>query len=445
MAGKRLVVTVLGGGSYFTPSFVGTMCRRQEVYAGAEMRLHDPDAGRVALVKAFCEKFTRSRGAEMSFVETPDLDWSLDGADFVITSFRIGGLKSLMLDESLPQQFGYFGKETAGPGGLFMAMRTVPVLLDVARRMERVCPRAWLINYANPTNFLGDALQRSGYRRWVSLCDGYTGPPRTIGLTLGLDQKRITTRHAGINHCSWVHEAKCDGRDLLEEMRRMDSQTFETNLLSVDAPVRYRFRWWLEIFRTMGLYPMPTGHVEPYFYYDEWVQAQRERPAAPLQRREEGKAKKWDRIKAVLNKWDEEEAAQIARTHESAHADLAIGVMAALATDSGEVFAVNVPHRDAVPGFSPETVLELYGKVTSKGFEPLPVPAFPRPVFVQQSQLVAFEEMAVTGILSKNRQKLLEALCVHPFTRSLAKAQALFETMWKEELEQGALGAYWES
>jgi 6-phospho-beta-glucosidase len=409
------------------------------------MRLHDPDAGRVALVKAFCEKFARSRGAEMSFVETPDLDRSLDGADFVITTFRIGGLKSLALDESLPPLFGYYGEETAGPGGLFMAMRTVPVILDVARRMERGCPRAWLINYANPTNFLGDALQRSGYRRWVSLCDGYTGPPRTIGLSLGLDPARITTRHAGINHCSWVYEATCDGRDLLEEMRRMDSRTFEANLLSVDAPARHRFQRWMEIFRTMGLYPTPSGHVEPYFYYDEWVEAQRERHDDRLQRQEEAEAKKWDRVKAVLNKWDEEAAAEIARTHASAHADLAIGVMAALATDSGEVFPVNVPQRGAVPGFSPETVLELYSKVTSKGFEPQPVPAFPRAVLVQQSHLVGFEELAVTGILAKSRQTLLEALCVHPFTRSLAKARALFETMWKEELEQGALGPYWAS
>jgi alpha-galactosidase/6-phospho-beta-glucosidase family protein len=244
-----------------------------------------------------------------------------------------------------------------------------------------------------------------------------------------------------------VHEATCDGRDLIEEMRRIDSRTFEDNIRLEEDHWRMRWRRWLEIFRTMGLYPMPVSHAEPYFYYDEWVKAQAERPDDPdrLQRREEAEAKKWDGVKAVLNKWDEEQAAQIARTHATAHADLAIGVMEALATDSGEIFPVNVPQAGAVPGFSPDTVLELYSKVTSKGFEPQPVPAFPRGVFIQQSQLVGFEEMTVTGILTKDQRMLLQALCIHPFTSSLAKARALFDTMWKEEQEQGVMGPYWAS
>ena len=445
MAGKPLTLTVLGGGSYYTPSFVGTMCKKGELFAGAEVRLHDLDADRVATVKAFCERFVRSRGAAMTFVEAPDLDRSLAGADFVIATFRIGGIKSLTLDEIIPPQFGYFGNETVGPGGLFMAMRTVPVVLDVARRMKRLCPRAWLLNYANPTNFIGDALQRAGHRRWVALCDGYICPPRDIGVTVGLDHERVTTRHAGINHCSWVYQARCDGRDLLEEMRRMDSAAVEANLASLNALGREHCRRWMDIFRAMGLYPAPAGHVEPYFYYDESVQAQRQHPEEGPARRKEGDARKWDQLKAFLNHWNDEEAGRIARTHFGGHADLAIGVAAALATGSGEVFPVNVPHGGAVPGFSPDTVLEVYSKVTNDGFEPQAVPPFPPAVFVQQSHLAAVQQMVVTGILQKSRQALLEALCVHPFTRSLATARALFDAMWKEEEEQGVLGPYWAS
>ncbi|MBN2582559.1 MAG: hypothetical protein JXL80_05780, partial [Planctomycetes bacterium] len=140
-----ITLTILGGGSFFTPSFIGTMCSRPEVFAGAEVRLHDLATDRVALVKAFCEKFTRSRKVPMTFVEAPDLDRSLDGADFVIATFRIGGVRSIQMDESIPPRFGYFGNETVGPGGMFMAARTVPVVLDVAARMKRLCPEAWLL------------------------------------------------------------------------------------------------------------------------------------------------------------------------------------------------------------------------------------------------------------------------------------------------------------
>ena len=447
MAGKPITLTVLGGGSYYTPGFVGSMCNKGKLFAGAEVRLHDPDADRVATIKAFCERFVRSRGAAMTFVEAPDLDRALGGADFAIATFRIGGLKSLTLDETIPTRFGYFGEETAGPGGLFMAMRTVPVVLDVARRMKRLCPRAWLLNYANPTNFIGEALQRDGHRRWAGLCTGFAGPPRDVGRIIGLDYQRITTRHAGFNHCSWVYEARSGGRDLLEEMRRMDPQAIEANLAQFEPPVQERFRRAMQILLTMGLYPMPYGHFEPYFYYDEAVQLQqqRQRQEDGPARRLEWVAKNWNGLKALLDNWNEEKAVEVTRTHLGGHADLAIGALEALATGSGELLPVNVAHAGAVPGFSPDTVLELYCKVTKDGFQPQPVPPFPPAVLVQQSHLVTFQQMAVEGILQKDRQMLLRALSIHPFTRSLATARALFDAMWKEEEEQGVLGPYWAS
>jgi 6-phospho-beta-glucosidase len=445
MAGKPIVLTVLGGGSFFTPSFVGTMCEKGAVFAGAEVRLHDLDPARVAMVKPFCEKFARSRGADMTFVDAPDLDRALDGADFVLVTFRVGGLKSLMLDETIPPRYGYFGNETVGSGGLFMAMRTVPVVLDVAERMKRLCPKAWLLNYANPTNFIGDALQRSGHRRWVALCDGYICPPRDIGVTVGLDFRQITTRHAGINHCSWAYQASSGKRDLLAEMRTMDLAAVEPNLVPLTPYGAERRRRWLEIFRTMGLYPAPAGHAEPYFYYEETLARQLSQPETTHTWVAEGGEQKWDQLRAVVKNWSDQEAGQIVRTHFGGHADLAIGVAAALASDSGEVFPVNVPHGGAVPGFSPDTVLEVYSTVTAGGFTPEAVPAFPAPVLAQQRHLAAVQQMAVAGILNKSRQMVYQALCCHPFTRSIAAARTLFDAMWKEEMDQGVLGPYWAS
>lgn len=444
MRKRALKLTVLGGGSYFTPSFIGTMCARAEVFAGTEVRLHDLDPGRVELVKTFCERFVQAKDVPMTFVDAPDLDRSLAGADFVISTFRIGGLPSLMLDETIPPRFGYFGNETVGPGGMFMAVRTVPVLLDIAERMGRLCPQAWLLNYANPTNFIADALQRTGHERSVSLCDGYICPPRDIGVTLGIDFRKVLTRHAGINHCSWVYRAECDGRDLLAELRQIDSGTLDANLASLDASGAERRRRWLSIFRVMGLYPAPAGHVEPYFYHDEWLEIQKARRKEGLTHREERARRNWECLRAVLADWDDEAAAQVARTHFGGHADLAIGVAAALASDSGEVFAVNIPQGGAVPGFAPETVLEVYCSVTSSGFAPAePVPRFPRAILVQQNHVAAFQQMVVTGILEKSREKLLQALCIHPFTKSIATARELFDTMWQEERE--LLGPYWAS
>jgi alpha-galactosidase/6-phospho-beta-glucosidase family protein len=134
-------------------------------------------------------------------------------------------------------------------------------------------------------------------------------------------------------------------------------------------------------------------------------------------------------------------ADKVAKTHFGAHADLAIGVAAALDQDSGELFPVNVPQTGAVPGFSPQSVLEVYSVVNRSGFHPQPVPRFPDYVLAQQNNLLAFQQLVVQGILEKDRHLLLQALALHPFTKSISKARELFEAMWEEEKE--VLGPYW--
>ena len=417
------------------------MCREPQLYADSTVRLHDIDPERVALVKAFCERFARARNVPMTFAEAPDLDAALEGADYVITTFRIGGEKSLILDETIPPRFGYFGDETAGPGGMFMAIRTVPVVVNVAKRMERLCPGAWILNYANPTNFITDAVGRVSSTRIVGLCDGYSGPPHNIGATLGLPPARITTLHAGFNHCSWVYRAAMDGRDLLVELRTADPGLIERNLSRMLPPYARLHRRGLELFHTYRLYPIPLGHVMHYFYHDDLLREQEASEKVYHTLNEEADRQRWNELRTVLREFDESVADGIARAQEDAHADLAIGVMGAIAEDTGALFPVNVPHRGVVQGIAPEAILEVYAVATQQGFRPIAVDPFPKSLLAHQNLLVTFQQLAVTGILEKSRDALWEALTIHPFTSSLASARELFDAMWKEEAD--VLGEYW--
>jgi 6-phospho-beta-glucosidase len=441
MDAKGKILTIIGGGSFFTPSFIGTMCRMPEVWAGAEIRLNDLDRERVRLVIAFCEKFTHAKKVPMTFRDEPDMDRALAGADFVITTFRVGGIPSLMMDETIPTRFGYFGDETAGPGGLFMAIRTVPVALDVAKRMKRLCPEAWLLNYANPTNYITDALHRSGFTRSVGLCDGYTCAPRGFAFTLDIPKYLVHTRHAGLNHCGWVYKAETDGRDLMAELRTIPQEVAERNLNTKHPDEARELLRFLEIFRVMGLFPALSEHQEPYFFHDELLAEEQCGHHAHEKVAENSRAN-WDRLKAVLKDFNEAAADDVAKAHQGAHADLAIGVANALATDSGEEFPVNRPHGDAMKGFPPETVLEVYSRVTKQGFEPVrDIPAFPKVIIAQQLHLAMVQQILVQGILEKDRRLLMQAFAIHPFTKSFARARACFETMWQEE--QVFLGDYW--
>jgi len=441
MASDSLRLTVLGGGSFFTPSFIGTMRRTPEVFADTEVRLNDLNAERVALVQAFCEKYTQAKGVPMTFVPEPDLDRALEGVHFVLATFRIGGVRSLVLDESIPPRFDYVGNETVGPGGLFMAVRTIPAVLDAAERMSRLCPDAWLLNYANPTNFVADALYRAGFTRSVGLCDGFICPPADVGVMFGLTREQVRTRHAGVNHCSWTYRAESDGRDLLQELREADPAAIEANLAKLGDRAR-RPRRWLEIFRAVDLFPAPAGHLEPYYFHDEILAAQKKGRTDYHTYRQDRDNKNWASLRAVLEDWNEDAANQVAKTHLGAHADLAIGVAVALATDSGAVFPVNVPHGGAVPGISPDTVLEVYSIVSRHGFEPITTPRFPDNLIAQQAHLAAVEKLTVQGIMEKRKGLIFQALVLHPFTNSIPRARALFDAMWEEERD--VLGGYWD-
>jgi alpha-galactosidase/6-phospho-beta-glucosidase family protein len=190
----------------------------------------------------------------------------------------------------------------------------------------------------------------------------------------------------------------------------------------------------------MGLFPALAGHQEPYFFHEECL-AEEQCGLHAHRNVERNLRANWDKLKAVLQHFDETAADDVASAHAGAHADLAIGVANALATDSGEEFPVNLPHGGAMPGFTPETVLEVYSRVTRKGFEPVAVPAFPKAIVAQQNHLAMVQQILVQGILEKDRKLLLQAFSIHPFTKSYARARACFETMWEEE--QAFLGNYW--
>jgi len=445
MAAKKLVLTVLGGGSYFTPSFVGTMVQKPQIWADAEVRLQDPNEERVRLVKQFCEKYVVRKNVPMTFVPQQDLDKALAGADFVITTFRVGGVHALSLDESIPPRFGYMGDETAGPGGMFMAIRTVPVVLDIAKRMEKLSPDGWLLNYANPTHYIAAGVTRATRTKAIGLCDNYICPMADFSWLLGMDQhmRSIKARHVGYNHCNWVYSAEFQGRDLMKEMLHGDQEVVRRNV-ERSPSAKWSFEQNLMLFRLTGWMPVGLSHFLPYFFHQEFLERQLASGRRPHSAVEDATNKKWDLLKSQLTNYEDKIADQVARTqHGGAHADLALGVASAIAADTGEEYSVNVPHGGAVPGFAPERVIEFFAKVGKNGCTPVKgIPTFPPMIMAHQQLLFAYKKLVVDGILEKDKNKFLQALFIHPFTKSCVKAKELFAAMWEEEKE--TLGTYWQ-
>ena len=442
---KPLKLTVVGGGSYFVPSFIGSMVSKPGIWEDAEISLFDTNRERVRLVKAFTEKYVARQGIRMTFTDQPNQDKALHGADFVITTFRIGGEKALHMDESIPPRFGYFGDETAGPGGMFMAIRTVPMAIALAKKMEKYCPNAWFLNYANPSHYITEGVLKTTRIKCVGLCDNYIAAKYDNCFLLGIDNsevKKIEVRFAGYNHCNFVYSASYKGRDLLKELKNLSTANRNKRLSKIkSAWGKWAFSRGLELLDMTGRYPVATGHSMPYFYHADFLKHQLEAGAG---HRHVGKynKEKWDTLKSQLVNYEDEVANKVVRAqHGGAHADLAVGFASAIAADTGEAFPMNMLNGNTIPGFAKNEVAEFYANVSKNGCTPVKVPAFPPVLYAQQQLLFAYKRLVMQGILEKNKTKFIEALMIHPFTSSVSKAKELFENMWK--LEKGVHGNYW--
>src|SRR4051812_48719023 len=165
-------IAYIGGGSAYAPGVVRSFIGLPSIFAGSEIALMDIDADNVQLVKRLGDGMVRSSDADIRISATTDRREALMGADFVLTSFRAGGFKARALDERIPLSYGVIGQETVGPGGFFFALRNLRVVRDLCAEMEELCPGAWLMNYANPTNIIGEAVSRFSGVKVLALCDG---------------------------------------------------------------------------------------------------------------------------------------------------------------------------------------------------------------------------------------------------------------------------------
>jgi len=335
---------------------------------------------------------------------------------------------------------------------MFMAMRTVPVLVDAAKKMERLCPDAWLVNYANPANFLSDAVVRATAIKTVSLCDGYTEGRDHIAASLGMSGDRVFSLHAGLNHFSWIYRAEDreTGCDLLQALRDADPMTIKSNLAGGNDFNRHHMWLGYKIFEVYGVYPSITDHMDCYFYLNEAIEGQLKNDKTVYESMidEEEIRKNWDDLKVVLGDFSLDGAHRVAFGHETyaadlgVHSDLAVGVMDSIVRNSGDLWAVNVPNGGAIQGMEADTIVELYARVDRSGCTPLVTPPLPESLLARMNQLAAHQKLVVSGILDRNLDAIFEALTIHPWTTSISRARDCFEAMLEEEKE--VMGEYWD-
>jgi 6-phospho-beta-glucosidase len=386
--------------------------------------LEDVRPERQETILALGRNLARARAADLQFEATLSLDEALDGADFVITCFRVGSREALQLDVAIPAKYGIYGDETAGPGGIFFALRTVPVVVDIAKRMESLCPDAYMINYANPTAFVADAVRRMSRIEELSLCSGFLGVAQLVEQFLGLRQEDVVAFTAGVNHYTWLLKAFVGGKDVAPDLVRAMSA-----LDTTDAP--WGWQRVIEITRAYHFVPIPGSHMVDYLFRSDTVEHQR-----AVQHW--GLADPRTVGTAVWRHYEELAKAQDPKFDMSlpgighfvgSVSDLAVAMIAAIIGDRREVFAVNLPNVGQVANLPRGEIVESPAVVGAFGAQPIAVGDIPETVLPMTETLARARKLAVDAGLTGDREKLLAALMTDPLVDSLSKAKPMMEEM----------------
>ncbi len=423
-------IAVIGGGSAYVAGIVRTFVERADEMAGSQLVLQDIRPERQETMLALGRNLVRARGADVAISATLDLDEALAGADFVVTCFRIGSFEALNLDVSIPLKHDIYGDETSGPGGIFFACRTIPVVVDIVKRMERLCPDAFLVNYANPTSFIADAVRRTSSVTELSICSGFMGVANLVRQFLDLPAEKVVPITAGVNHYTWLLHAYVDGKDVAPELVRKlcDSDTSGSS---------WGWQRSVEIARTYGIVPIPGGHMADYFFRREAVAHAKEAGHWGLTTHGQRHAVVWEHYEELAKADDPQFDMSIPGMHHlvGTVSDLAVDLVIAIANDGRKVFAVNMPNEGQITNMPRGEIVESSALVGAFGALPFAVGDLPDAVLPMTEMLARSRKLAVDAALSGDKDTLLYALMADPLVDSVPEAQPMMEEMLAAQAE----------
>ncbi|MFF0464369.1 6-phospho-beta-glucosidase [Streptomyces mexicanus] len=408
-------LTVVGGGSTYTPELVDGFARLRDTLPVEELVLVDPAADRLDLVGGLARRIFAKQGHPGRIVATGDLDAAVDGADAVLLQLRVGGQAARQQDETWPLQCGCVGQETTGAGGLAKALRTVPVVLDIAERVRRANPEAWIIDFTNPVGIVTRALLQAGHRA-VGLCNVAIGLQRKFAALLGVAPAEVHLDHVGLNHLTWETGVRLGGPEGTDVLPRLLAEHGETIAADLRLPRPLLDR----------LGTVPSYYLRYYYAHDQVVEELRTKPS----RAAEVAAMERELLRMYGDPTLEEKPALLAKRGGAYYSEAAVDLAAALLGGGGSPHqVVNTRNKGTLPFLPDDAVIEVQAAVGPKGPSPLPVAPLDPLYAGLVANVTAYEDLALQAALHGGRDRVLRALLAHPLIGQYAYAEALTDQL----------------
>ncbi|UOE53216.1 6-phospho-beta-glucosidase [Bacillus sp. CMF12] len=419
-------IAVIGGGSSYTPELIEGFIKRHEELPVREIWLVDVEEGRnkLEIVGQLAKRMVEKAGVPIQIQLTLDREKALKNADFVTTQFRVGLLDARGKDERIPLKYGVLGQETNGPGGFFKALRTIPVIMEICREMEELCPNAWLINFTNPAGMITEAVLRySNIKKVVGLCNVPIGMEMGAAQLMNVDHSRVRIDFAGLNHLVYGLDVYVDGVSVKEEvLNKLTDKEHSITMKNIHA-----MGWEPEFLQALNVLPCPYHNY--YYKTREMVEEEVKAASEGGTRAEVVKKLEEELFQLYQNPDLAEKPPQLEKRGGAYYSDAACRLIHSIYTDKRDIQPVNTRNYGAIAGLPSDSAVEVSCVITKDGPKPIAVGELPVAVRGLVQSIKSFERVTIEAALTGDYNTALLALTINPLVGSDKIAKKILDEM----------------
>lgn len=439
-------IAVIGGAGVRTVIFINGLLERYKDLKIDKVVLFDIDQERLEVIGKLCQHVVNRKQKDLQIEIGKDAITTITGTDYIVTTLRVGGDHSRVVDETLALESGVIGQETTGIGGFSMAVRTIPILMEYCELIKKHAPNAWIFNFTNPSGLVTQALRSAGYDKIIGICDAPSSTKFRMAKTLGIEEKDLYVEFFGLNHLSWIRSVKQQGEEILNSLL-VDQQFLE----SVQEFAMFDH----DLLKEIGL--LPNEYLYYYYHREKALQNIIKSGATRGKTIELGNQAMMKELKSINIKECPEEALQIflyymelrERSYMSietghkqeeaidkgnlkvpdgmGYAGVMLDCIEGLQSDEGKYLVLSVENQECMEGLEAEDVIEVTCKVSKEGIKPIPIGAVPKHCNVLIQNIKHYEKLTVEAILNKSKETAIQALTLHPLISSYSLAKELVE------------------
>ncbi|WP_121613670.1 6-phospho-beta-glucosidase [Mesobacillus foraminis] len=433
---KGVKIVTIGGGSSYTPELVEGFIKRYDELPVRELWLVDIEAGRekLEIVGNLAKRMVEKAGLPIEVHLTLDRREALKDADFVTTQFRVGLLEARAKDERIPLKYNVIGQETNGPGGLFKGLRTIPIILEICKDIEELCPEAWLVNFTNPAGMVTEAVLRySNIKKVVGLCNVPIGMRMGIAKSLDVEPERVQVNFAGLNHMVFGLDTFVDGKSVQKEViEAMANPKNEMTMKNISG-----LSWEPDFIRGLGV--IPCGYHRYYYKTDEMLKEELEKAETEGTRAEVVQRLETELFELYKDPALDIKPPQLEKRGGAYYSDAACSLINSIYNDKRDIQPVNTRNNGAIASIPNDSAVEVNCVITKDGPKPIAIGDLPIAVRGLVQQIKSFERVAAEAAVTGDYNTALLAMTINPLVPSDKVGKQILDEMLeahKEHLPQ---------